>query len=70
MSAKLTKSYIDRIKPEAKDTFHWDSDVKGFGLRCTPKGKITFIVQGRVAGTNKEARITIGAFGEIGRAHV
>lgn len=63
MSAKLTKSYIDRIKPEAKDTFHWDSDVKGFGLRCTPKGKITFIVQGRVAGTSKEARITIGAFG-------
>jgi integrase len=63
MSVKLTKSYIDRIDIGINDTFHWDSEVKGFGLRCTPKRKITFIVQGRVAGSNKEARITIGVFG-------
>lgn len=63
MAAKLTKTYIDRIKPGAKDTFHWDADTKGFGLRVTPTGKMTFIVQGRVDGSNKEARITIGAFG-------
>ena len=61
--AKLTKGYVDRVRPGAKDEFHWDTDVKGFGLRITPTGKITFVVQGRVDGSGKEARITIGAYG-------
>lgn len=61
--AKLTKGYVERIKPCEKDAFHWDTEVKGFGLRVTPTGKMTFIVQGRVEGSGKEARITIGAFG-------
>lgn len=63
MATKLTKGFVDRIKPGTKDEFHWDADVKGFGLRVTPKGKVTFIVQGRVEGSGKEARITIGPFG-------
>lgn len=62
--AKLTKGYIDRIKPGPKDEFHWDTDTKGFGIRITPTGKLTFIVQGRIEGTSAPAaRITIGAFG-------
>lgn len=61
--AKFTKGYVDKVRPAAKDDFHWDTDVKGFGLRITPTGKITFIVQGRVDGSGKEARITIGAYG-------
>lgn len=61
---KLTKSYIDRIKPGPKDEFHWDTDAKGFGLRCTPTRKLTFIVQGRVEGTTgSAARITVGPYG-------
>lgn len=46
--AKLTKGYVDRIKPGPKDEFLWDTEVKGFGVRVTPTGKLTFIVQGRV----------------------
>jgi hypothetical protein len=62
--AKLTKGYVDRIKPGQKDEFHWDSEVKGFGVRVTPTGKLTFIVQGRVEGSDAPAaRITIGPFG-------
>lgn len=61
--AKFTKGYVDKVRPAAKDDFHWDTDVKGFGLRVTPTGKITFVVQGRVEGSAKEARITIGAYG-------
>ena len=60
--AKLIKGYVDRIKPGPKDEFHWDTGVKGFGVRVTPKGKITFVVQGRI-GSAKEARITIGPYG-------
>lgn len=63
---KLTKGAIDRVaKPgTAKtDLLYWDTEPKGFGLRVTPTGKATFIVQGRVEGSGKEARITIGPYG-------
>src|SRR3546814_6351551 len=63
MAIKLTKTVVDRFKPGPKDEFHWDAEVKGFGARVTPKGKVTFVVQGRVEGSGKEARITIGAYG-------
>lgn len=42
--AKFTKSYVDKVRPGVKDAFHWDAEVKGFGLRVTPKGKLSFIV--------------------------
>lgn len=62
---KLTKGAIDRVaKPGSKsDVLYWDAEPKGFGLRVTPTGKATFIVQGRVDGSTKEARITIGPYG-------
>ncbi len=61
---KLTKSHVERIRPAARDEMHWDTEVKGFGARMTPSGKLTFIVQGRVHGSSAPAaRVTIGAFG-------
>ena len=62
-STKLTKAYLNRVSPGAKDEFHWDSEIKGFGLRVSPAGKVSFIVQGRVEGSGREARITIGSYG-------
>ncbi len=62
--AKLTKSYIDRIKPGVKHEFHWDTELRGFAALMAPTGRLTFIVQGRVNGTNApSARITIGTYG-------
>jgi integrase len=61
--AKLTKGYLDRIRPGARDEFHWDTDTKGFGVRVTPGGKLTFIVQGRVDGAETAIRITVGPYG-------
>lgn len=61
--AKLTKSYVEKITAGTKDEFHWDTEVKGFGVRVTPRGKLTFIVQGRIDGTDGNARLTIGPFG-------
>ncbi|EHJ62936.1 tyrosine-type recombinase/integrase [Novosphingobium pentaromativorans] len=62
---RLTKAQIDRVaKPGGKcDTLFWDEQPRGFGLRVTPTGKATFVVQGRVDGSKKEARITIGPYG-------
>ncbi|MBD9613585.1 site-specific integrase [Pseudomonas sp. PDM02] len=59
---KLTKSYVDKLAaPAAGYELHWCGETKGFGLRCTSAGKVTYIVQGRVHG--KSARITIGPHG-------
>lgn len=61
---KLTKTYVDKVKPGAADEFHWDLDVRGFGLRVNPSGRMTFIVQGRIEGTTAPAaRITVGNYG-------
>lgn len=62
---KLTKTNIDRVaKPGgAGDVLYWDKDSKGFGLRVTPTGLAKFIAQGRVRGTTKDVRVTIGSYG-------
>lgn len=60
---KLTKSYIDRITPGTSDEFHWCVDPKGFAIRVTPTGKMTFIVQGRLDPKKPAARISIGPYG-------
>ena len=60
---KLTKTSIDRVaKPGGKaDTLYWDTN--GFGLRVSPTGKATFIYQGRIDGTTKDVRMTVGTYG-------
>lgn len=60
---KLTKGYIDRIKPGPTDEHHWCVEPKGFGIRCNPSGKLSFIVQGRIDLDKPPARITIGPYG-------
>lgn len=63
---KLTKSSIDRVaKPGLTkgDALYWDTESRGFGLRVTPTGLAKFITQGRVRGTNREVRTTIGSYG-------
>lgn len=64
---KLTKNYIDKVRQQPladKDTFHWDDQLKGFGIRITRTGKLTYVVQGRIKGRgNKSPRISIGPHG-------
>lgn len=60
---KLTKRTIDAAQSVDKgQSFIWDSELKGFGLRITPSRK-TYIVQNRVAG--KTIRITLGPHGVL-----
>ena len=62
---KLTKGNIDRVAKAGgkSDTLYWDTEIKGFGLRVTPKGKTTFIAQGRVHGVGDAIRVTVGPYG-------
>lgn len=61
MRAKLTKRAIDAASPEDKDSFLWDSEVKGFGLKVTPLGKRVYIIQYRIG--RRLRRYTIGTHG-------
>ena len=59
---KLTKSFIEGVKPPAKGyDVYWDEKVSGYGLRVAPTGKRVFIAMGRVRG--KQVQFTIGPFG-------
>lgn len=50
MRAKITKRLVDTLKPQNRDFFVWDTEIKGFGVKVTPKGGKTFVYQFRVGG--------------------
>lgn len=57
--AKLTKSLVRDAQPGMKDVIVWDVEVTGFGLKVTPAGKKTFIVQYRTL-DHVERKLKIG----------
>jgi len=60
---KITKRSIDAMKQKSKDTFLWDAELRGFGLRVSPHGKKTFILQYRSGGRTR--RMKLGNYGTI-----
>ncbi|MBB4287515.1 site-specific integrase [Roseospira goensis] len=59
------KSTLDPLRKEPPDKrlLIWESETRGFGVRVTETGKVTFVFQYRDAtGTSK--RVTIGEFGQ------
>lgn len=58
----ITKTYVERTaipRPDGKPAFHFDDEIKGFGLRVTPGAK-TFIVDRKLNG--KTIRVSIGRY--------
>lgn len=63
---KLTKRYVDALRVVEQDTFYWDTDLRGFGLKLTPTGRKSYVVQYRVMGRDRQSvRMTIGSHGKI-----
>ncbi|MDH3742704.1 MAG: Arm DNA-binding domain-containing protein, partial [Hyphomicrobiales bacterium] len=65
MSVRLTKSVVDRAKPEQWDYFLWDAELKGFGIKIAKGGRKSYVCKYRV-GSGRSAptrRMTIGAHG-------
>lgn len=63
-TARLTKRSVDKVEPSTKDIFLWDDEVRGFGLRVTPKGARSYILQYRMGGREAPTRrYTIGGHG-------
>lgn len=44
---KLTIRVIEEVRPSSKDIIVWDGEISGFGLKVTPNGKKTFLLQYR-----------------------
>ena len=61
MNIKITKTKVDEAEPE---TFLWDTEVKGFGLKVTRGGRKIYILQFRMGGRGSPTRrINIGEHG-------
>ena len=61
---KLTKRFVDSVKPGARDVVLWDSELPRFGLRVKPSGAMTFVVQYRNAG-GRTRKLAVGRVGEL-----
>ncbi|WP_034389173.1 tyrosine-type recombinase/integrase [Hellea balneolensis] len=60
---KLTKRIVDALETTGKDHIIWDSQLSGFGIRISPKGRKTFVVQYRHHGKSKKVRL--GKYGLV-----
>jgi hypothetical protein len=60
---RLSKRGVEAVGSRARDVFVWDSEVRGFGLKVTPKGRRIYILQ--YSRGNRDRRITIGHHGEL-----
>ena len=62
-SQSITIRTIEASKPcPGRDVYTWDSSLRGFGLRVTPKGVKSYVLQYRVDG-GPARRTTIGIHG-------
>jgi integrase len=62
--AKLTETFAKRVgAPPRGNRIHYDGEISGFGLRVTPRGSKSFILNYRFSG--QERRYTIGPFPEF-----
>lgn len=60
----ISKRTVDALTPGATVGFLWDDEVKGFGVKITPAGAITYVYQYRMGGREaKTKRYTIGKHG-------
>jgi integrase len=60
----ITKRAVDALKPGQAEQYLWDDEVSGFGLKVTPKGGRTYLLQYRMGGRGTPTRrFTIGKHG-------
>ena len=61
---RISKRVVDATEKAAKDVYVWDSELKGFALKVTPKGRKVYLVQYRIGGRKaRTRRVTLGAHG-------
>jgi len=68
MSVKITAQFADSVAaPDSGVKIHWDSDLKGLGLRVMAGGTKTYILNYRTD-RGKQRRMSLGRHGPLGPA--
>lgn len=63
---RISKRTVDAIRPHGTDVYLWDDQLRGFGLKVTPSGSKTFVVQYRLNGRiGRTRRVKIGTLGAL-----
>ena len=63
-TGKISKRTVDSLPVGPKENYLWDTDLKGFGVKITTAGSISYIIQFRMGGREaKTRRFTIGSHG-------
>ena len=63
---RITKRTVDAAKARKADSYLWDQELAGFGLKVTPAGRKVYLVQYRLGGRKgRTRRVTIGQHGEL-----
>lgn len=65
LADRITKRLVDGLVPGKSNVIKWDSEIKGFGVVCTPAGVKSYVLQ-YVIGSGRGApkkRLTIGRHG-------
>jgi len=63
MQARLLKRTIDSLIVDGSDYVVWDTQLSGFGIRVSPNGRKTFLIQYRFHGKSK--RVSLGKYGLV-----
>jgi integrase len=63
---RITKRAVDAAKARTADSYLWDRELPGFGLKVTPAARKVYLVQYRLGGRKgRTRRVTIGQHGEL-----
>jgi integrase len=66
ITTNITKRAVDACKARRTDSYLWDRELSGFGLKVTPAGRKVYLVQYRLGGRKgRTRRVTIGQHGEL-----
>lgn len=67
---RLSNSSVEAAEPSDRDAFLWDDRLRGFGLKVTPRGAKTYVLQYRTGGRGTPTkRYTIGSHGSPWTPH-
>ena len=63
---RITKRAVHAARPKATDGYLWDAELAGFGLKVTPTGAKTYLIQYRLGGRKgRTRRVTVGKHGVL-----
>ena len=61
MKNRIIERTVEGIAPGERDVFVWDTEIPGFGVKVTPRGRRVYVLRYSFGGRSR--RYTIGRHG-------